>query len=146
MRTSERWFGMQYPLSHFAEMPRGGHFAAFECPDLYVPDVRACFRPLRAGLTVPYDVDPDLARLSPPMTPAAHARLARDDWRTLREQAEVGLALLDSLAARAHRGRADRPRRRRVVRRRRDPSSAGTTRAPDRASSDPRSCSCTAAG
>jgi microsomal epoxide hydrolase len=47
MRTSERWFGMQYPLSHFAEMRRGGHFAAFECPDLYVPDVRACFRPLR---------------------------------------------------------------------------------------------------
>ena len=40
---------MQYPLSHFAEMPRGGHFAAFECPDLYVPDVRECFRPLRKG-------------------------------------------------------------------------------------------------
>jgi pimeloyl-ACP methyl ester carboxylesterase len=49
MRTSERWFAMQYPLAHFAEMPRGGHFAAFECPDLYVPDVRACFRPLRTG-------------------------------------------------------------------------------------------------
>jgi microsomal epoxide hydrolase len=47
MRTSERWFGMQYPLSYFNEMPRGGHFAAFECPDLYVPDIRACFRPLR---------------------------------------------------------------------------------------------------
>jgi microsomal epoxide hydrolase len=48
MRTSERWFGMQYPLAHFAEMDRGGHFAAFECPDLYVPDVRECFRPLRS--------------------------------------------------------------------------------------------------
>jgi len=48
MRTSERWFGMQYPLSHFAAMPRGGHFAAFECPDLYVPNVRECFRPLRS--------------------------------------------------------------------------------------------------
>jgi pimeloyl-ACP methyl ester carboxylesterase len=48
MRTSERWFGMQYPLSYFAEMPRGGHFAAFECPDLYVPDIRSCFRSLRA--------------------------------------------------------------------------------------------------
>lgn len=47
MRTSERWFGMQYPLAHFAEMDRGGHFAAFECPDLYVPDVRSCFRALR---------------------------------------------------------------------------------------------------
>ena len=49
MRTSERWFGMQYPLAHFADMDRGGHFAAFECPDLYVPDVRMCFRPLRKG-------------------------------------------------------------------------------------------------
>jgi hypothetical protein len=39
---------MQYPLAHFAEMDRGGHFAAFECPDLYVPDVRECFRPLRS--------------------------------------------------------------------------------------------------
>ena len=49
MRTSERWFGMQYPLAHFADMDRGGHFAAFECPDLYVPDLRMCFRPLRKG-------------------------------------------------------------------------------------------------
>jgi microsomal epoxide hydrolase len=49
MRTSERWFGMQYPLHHFAAMPRGGHFAAFECPDLYVPNVRECFRTLRSA-------------------------------------------------------------------------------------------------
>jgi microsomal epoxide hydrolase len=47
MRTSERWFGMQYRLAYFNEMSRGGHFAAFECPDLYIPDIRACFRPLR---------------------------------------------------------------------------------------------------
>jgi microsomal epoxide hydrolase len=47
MRTSRRWFEAQYPLSHFAEMPRGGHFAAFECPDLFVPDIRECFRGLR---------------------------------------------------------------------------------------------------
>jgi pimeloyl-ACP methyl ester carboxylesterase len=47
MKTSERWFGAQYNLHHFAAMDRGGHFAAFECPDLYVPDIRACFRGLR---------------------------------------------------------------------------------------------------
>jgi pimeloyl-ACP methyl ester carboxylesterase len=47
MRTSRRWAEAQFPLSHFADMERGGHFAAFECPDLFVPDVRKCFRDLR---------------------------------------------------------------------------------------------------
>jgi hypothetical protein len=28
-------------------MPRGGHFAALEAPDLLADDVRAFFRPLR---------------------------------------------------------------------------------------------------
>ena len=28
-------------------MPKGGHFAAFEQPELLVQDVRAFFRPLR---------------------------------------------------------------------------------------------------
>jgi len=28
-------------------MPKGGHFAAFEQPDLFVSDVRAYFRMLR---------------------------------------------------------------------------------------------------
>jgi len=34
-------------LRHWTEMPRGGHFAAFEQPDLFVEDLRAFFRPLR---------------------------------------------------------------------------------------------------
>jgi hypothetical protein len=32
---------------HWTDMPRGGHFAAFEVPDLLVPDIRAFFAPLR---------------------------------------------------------------------------------------------------
>ena len=44
MFTSRRWAEAQYPLSHFADMDRGGHFAAFEVPELFVPDVRTCFR------------------------------------------------------------------------------------------------------
>ena len=37
-----------YPnIQHWAEMPKGGHFAAFEQPDLFVDDVRAWARPLR---------------------------------------------------------------------------------------------------
>jgi pimeloyl-ACP methyl ester carboxylesterase len=34
-------------LRQFSEMPRGGHFAAFEEPDLLVDDLRRFFRPLR---------------------------------------------------------------------------------------------------
>ncbi|GIH21891.1 microsomal epoxide hydrolase [Acrocarpospora phusangensis] len=35
-------------ISHWSELPRGGHFAAMEEPDLYVSDVRAFGRSLRA--------------------------------------------------------------------------------------------------
>ena len=34
-------------IRHWSEMPRGGHFAAFEQPELFVDDVRAFFRELR---------------------------------------------------------------------------------------------------
>jgi pimeloyl-ACP methyl ester carboxylesterase len=34
-------------IVHWAEQPKGGHFAAFEQPELFVDDVRACFRRLR---------------------------------------------------------------------------------------------------
>jgi pimeloyl-ACP methyl ester carboxylesterase len=37
----------QGPLIHWTEMPRGGHFAAMETPDLLVEDVRAFFRKVR---------------------------------------------------------------------------------------------------
>ncbi len=43
MQTSQRWAELQYPLAHFCDQPRGGHFAAFEVPELFVPDIRACF-------------------------------------------------------------------------------------------------------
>jgi pimeloyl-ACP methyl ester carboxylesterase len=34
-------------IRHWTEMPKGGHFAAFEQPELFVADVRAFFRTLR---------------------------------------------------------------------------------------------------
>ena len=40
----ERW----YNVVHFTQMPRGGHFAAFEQPELFVADVRAGLRSARA--------------------------------------------------------------------------------------------------
>ena len=35
-------------LVHWTEMPRGGHFAALEEPELLVDDVRLFFRPLQS--------------------------------------------------------------------------------------------------
>jgi len=36
-----------YNVQHWTEMPRGGHFAAFEQPDLLAEDIRSFFRNLR---------------------------------------------------------------------------------------------------
>lgn len=34
-------------IRHWNELPRGGHFAAWEEPDLYVDEIRAFFRIVR---------------------------------------------------------------------------------------------------
>jgi pimeloyl-ACP methyl ester carboxylesterase len=41
------WVERCYNLQHWAELPRGGHFAALEEPELLAQDIRAFFRPLR---------------------------------------------------------------------------------------------------
>jgi microsomal epoxide hydrolase len=46
--TPRRWLETRYNLTRFTVMPRGGHFAALEQPDLLVDDVRAFFRDLRS--------------------------------------------------------------------------------------------------
>ena len=47
-RTSKRWAEKRYDrLVYFNELDKGGHFAAFEQPETFVEEVRACFRPLR---------------------------------------------------------------------------------------------------
>jgi len=40
---AKRWFNVQ----RWTDMPRGGHFAALEEPELLAEDLRAFFRPLR---------------------------------------------------------------------------------------------------
>ena len=37
------WCESRYHITHWTDMPRGGHFAAFEQPELFVDDVRAFF-------------------------------------------------------------------------------------------------------
>jgi epoxide hydrolase len=47
LRTPRAWCDAAYNITHWTTMPRGGHFAAFEQPELYVDDVRAFFATVR---------------------------------------------------------------------------------------------------
>ncbi|WP_086781650.1 epoxide hydrolase family protein [Crossiella equi] len=47
-RPSRRWAANRYPdIRHWGEPARGGHFAAFEQPELFVEELRAFFRLVR---------------------------------------------------------------------------------------------------
>ncbi len=48
-RAPRRWVEPYFRLVRWTEMPRGGHFAALEEPQLLLDDLRAFFRPLRSG-------------------------------------------------------------------------------------------------
>jgi pimeloyl-ACP methyl ester carboxylesterase len=48
-RAPREWAERFYDVVRFTEMPRGGHFAAFEEPQLLAEELRAFFRPLRAS-------------------------------------------------------------------------------------------------
>lgn len=48
-RASRRWVEKRFTnLVYWNELDRGGHFAAFEQPELFVGELRACFRNVRA--------------------------------------------------------------------------------------------------
>jgi len=47
--SPRRWMEARYNITRWTEMPRGGHFAAFEQPALFVDDVRAFFRGVRSA-------------------------------------------------------------------------------------------------
>jgi microsomal epoxide hydrolase len=46
-RPPRAWAEAAFNIVHWTEMPRGGHFAAMEEPDLLVDDVRSFFRLVR---------------------------------------------------------------------------------------------------
>jgi epoxide hydrolase len=47
-RPSRRWAAKRFlDIRHWSELDRGGHFAAFEQPELFVDEVRAVFRLIR---------------------------------------------------------------------------------------------------
>ena len=47
LRFPRPWVEKQYNVTHWAEMPRGGHFAAMEQPELFVANLRDFFRTVR---------------------------------------------------------------------------------------------------
>ena len=52
-RTPRSWVEKAYPnVIYFNEVDRGGHFAAWEEPELFAAELRAAFRPQRAS-TIP---------------------------------------------------------------------------------------------
>jgi pimeloyl-ACP methyl ester carboxylesterase len=47
-RPPREWVQRRYTnLAYWNEIPKGGHFAAFEQPELFVGEVRSCFRSMR---------------------------------------------------------------------------------------------------
>jgi pimeloyl-ACP methyl ester carboxylesterase len=47
-RTQRSWFEASYPnVIYFHEVDKGGHFAAWEEPELFSSELRAAFRSLR---------------------------------------------------------------------------------------------------
>ena len=47
LRVTPEWAARRYDLRRWTDMPRGGHFAALEQPDLLVEDIRAAARDWR---------------------------------------------------------------------------------------------------
>ncbi|BBX43080.1 epoxide hydrolase family protein [Mycobacterium simiae] len=47
LKSPRSWCEASYNITHWTDMPRGGHFAAFEQPELFVEDMRAFFATLR---------------------------------------------------------------------------------------------------
>jgi pimeloyl-ACP methyl ester carboxylesterase len=47
LRWPRSWVEQQYNLTHWAVMPRGGHFAAMEQPELFGDDLQEFFRTVR---------------------------------------------------------------------------------------------------
>ena len=46
-RTPRSWCESNYNITHWTKMPRGGHFGAFEQPELFVEDLRTFFASVR---------------------------------------------------------------------------------------------------
>jgi pimeloyl-ACP methyl ester carboxylesterase len=53
VRPPRAWLERTANVVHVSEPARGGHFAAFEEPELYAQELRTFFRPYRAAIAPP---------------------------------------------------------------------------------------------
>jgi len=47
IRSPRRWCEQSYNITHWSTMPKGGHFGAFEQPELFINDLRTFFKTIR---------------------------------------------------------------------------------------------------
>ena len=47
IRSPRRWCEQSYNITHWTTMPKGGHFGAFEQPELFINDLRTFFKTIR---------------------------------------------------------------------------------------------------
>jgi epoxide hydrolase len=47
LRYPRSWVERRYNVTHWVDMPRGGHFAAMEQPELFAADIGAFFKGVR---------------------------------------------------------------------------------------------------
>jgi len=47
IRSPRRWCEESYNITHWTTMPKGGHFGAFEQPELFINDLRTYFKTIR---------------------------------------------------------------------------------------------------
>ena len=47
IRSPRRWCEESYNITHWTTMPKGGHFGAFEQPELFINDLRNFFKTIR---------------------------------------------------------------------------------------------------
>ena len=47
LKPPRSWCEPVYNITRWTDMPRGGHFAAFEQPELFIDDLRAFFATVR---------------------------------------------------------------------------------------------------
>ena len=47
IRSPRRWCEESYNITHWTTMPKGGHFGAFEQPELFINDLRIFFKTIR---------------------------------------------------------------------------------------------------
>src|SRR6201995_103984 len=73
LRTPRRWCETAYNITHWTTMPRGGHFAAFEQPDLFVDDVQVFFATVRLAEVQTPEITPPARPSGPSRRPPATA-------------------------------------------------------------------------